>query len=350
MPGYIGLRQLTEDERNELTKCAQSRTLPSGEVFRARLILALAEEKSYSTIERELSTSRPTIARWKGRFEQHGMEGLDSRHKGSSPRSVTPAVQARVLKRTMQKPGDGSTHWSCRKMAAATGLSKSTVQRIWSQARVKPHRLDRYMASDDPLFEEKAADIIGLYMNPPQHAAVFCVDEKTAIQALNRLDPVLPLSPGRAEKHGFEYYRHGTLSLYAALDVNTGQVMGKTAPRHTSADFIGFLTHIVEKTPAAKEIHIILDNLSAHKTKAVREFLDDNPRVKFHFTPTYSSWINQVEIWFAKIERDVIARGVFTSVADLSRKLMKYIRAYGKTAKPFRWTYTDTSRRIVGTT
>ena len=349
MPGYIGLRQLTEDERDELMKCAQSRTLPSGEVFRARLILALAEGKSYSTVEQELSTSRPTIARWKARFEQHGIAGLDARHKGSSPRSVTPSVQARVLKKTMQKPDDGSTHWSCRKMAAATGLSKSTVQRIWSQARVKPHRLERYMASDDPLFEEKAADIIGLYMNPPQHAAVFCVDEKTAIQALDRLDPVLPLSPGRAEKHGFEYYRHGTLSLYAALDVNTGQVMGKTAPRHTSADFIGFLTHIFEKTPAAKEIHIILDNLSAHKTKAVQEFLDKNPRVKFHFTPTYSSWLNQVEIWFAKIERDVIARGVFTSIADLSRKLMKYIRAYAKTAKPFRWTYTDTSRRILGT-
>ena len=349
MPGYIGLRQLTEDERDELTKCAQSRTLPSGEVFRARLVLALAEGKSYSTVEQELSTSRPTIARWKARFEQHGMAGLDARHKGSSPRSVTPTVQARVLKKTMQTPDDGSTHWSCRKMAAATGLSKSTVQRIWSQARVKPHRLERYMASDDPLFEEKAADIIGLYMNPPQHAAVFCVDEKTAIQALDRLDPVLPLSPGRAEKHGFEYYRHGTLSLYAALEVNTGQVMGKTAPRHTSADFIGFLTDIVQKTPAAKEIHIILDNLSAHKTKAVQEFLDNHPRVRFHFTPTYSSWLNQVEIWFAKIERDVIARGVFTSVADLSRKLTRYIRAYAKTAKPFRWTYTDTSRRILET-
>src|SRR5687767_4511155 len=205
------------------------------------------------------------------------------------------------------------------------------------------------MASDDPDFETKAADVIGLYMNPPQHAAVFCVDEKTAIQALDRLDPVLPLSPGRAEKHGFEYYRHGTLSLYAALDIKTGQVLGKTAARHTSADFVSFLAHILDKTAAHKEIHIVLDNLSAHKTKAVSEFLEQNPRVKFHFTPTYSSWLNQVEIWFAKIERDVIARGVFTSVADLSRKLMKYIRVYAKSAKPFRWTYTDPSRRIPGT-
>ena len=349
MSGYVGLRELTEHEREELARWAQSRTLPAGDVFRARLVLALAEGRSYSQIEAELGTSRPTIARWKARFEKLGIPGLEAQHKGSQPRTATPATQAWVLRKTKQKPEDGSTHWSCRKMAAATGLSKSTVQRIWVQSRLKPHRLDRYMASNDPHFEEKAADIIGLYMNPPQHAAVFCVDEKTAIQALDRLDPVLPLSPGRAEKHGFEYHRHGTLSLYAALDVTTGHVLGKTAARHTSADFIDFLTHIVDKTPRQKEIHIVLDNLSAHKTRAVKEFLDQNPRVKFHFTPTYSSWLNQVEIWFAKIERDVIARGVFTSVADLSRKLMKYIRAYAKSAKPFRWTYTDASRRMRGT-
>ena len=183
-------------------------------------------------------------------------------------------------------------------------------------------------------------------MNPPQHAAVFCVDEKTAIQALDRLDPVLPLSPGRAERHGFEYYRHGTLSLYAALDVKTGRVEGKTTRRHTSADFLAFLTELVQKANWAQEIHIVLDNLSAHKTKAVQDFLNANPKVRFHFTPTYSSWLNQVEIWFAKIQRDVIARGVFTSVADLARKLRKYIRAHAKTAKPFRWTYTDPSRRM----
>jgi transposase len=349
MAGYVGLRKLTDEERAELNRWAQSRTLPAGDVFRARLVLALAEGQSYSEIEASLGTSRPTIARWKARFEELGIPGLDPQHKGSKPRTATPATQARVLRKTTQKPEDGSTHWSCRKMAAALGLSKSTVHRIWTQARVKPHRLERYMASNDPQFEEKAADIIALYMNPPQHAAVFCVDEKTAIQALDRLDPVLPLSPGRAEKHGFEYYRHGTLSLYAALDVTTGQVLGKTAPRHTSAEFISFLNHIVGKTPAAKEIHIVLDNLSAHKTAAVKEFLDNNPRVKFHFTPTYSSWLNQVEIWFAKIERNVIARGVFTSVADLSRKLMKYIRLYAKSAKPFRWTYSDPKRRIRAT-
>ena len=338
--------ELTEQEREELKRWSTSRTLAAGDVFKAKLILALADGVSYSRIEAELRTSRPTIARWKARFEEGRIAGLEGRHKGSRPRAATPAMQARVLKKTQQKPPDGSTHWSCRKMAVETGLSPATVHRIWSKTRLKPHRLDRYMASNDPAFEEKAADIIGLYLDPPQHAAVFCVDEKTAIQALDRLDPVLPLSPGRAERHGFEYYRHGTLSLYAALDVKTGAVHGKTARRHTSADFVAFLNEIVKKTPEGKDVHIVLDNLSAHKTQAVRDFLEDHPKIQFHFTPTYSSWLNQVELWFAKIQRDVIARGVFTSVTDLSRKLMKYIRAYAKTARPFRWTYADPSRRI----
>src|SRR5579859_3618112 len=272
---------LTEEQRIELTGWAQSRTLPAGDVFRARLILALAEGRSYGQIMATLQTTAPAISRWKQRFEEQGMPGLEPRHKGSQPRVANAAVQARIARKTQQKPPDGSTHWSCRKMAEALGVSKSTVQRVWAQARLKPHRLDRYMASNDPLFERKATDIIGLYMNPPQHAAVFCVDEKTAIQALDRLDPVLPLSPGRAERHGFEYYRHGTLSLYAALDVKTGQVEGRTAARHTSADFVQFLSRLLRRTRWAGEIHVILDNLSAHKTRAVEKFLEVNPKVKF---------------------------------------------------------------------
>src|ERR1700690_4611802 len=340
------LLKLTREQRQELRRWAQSRTLPAGDVFRARLILALGDGTSYREIAKTLKTSGPTIARWKMRFEQEGMAGLEGRHQGSQPRSATPAVQARVIRRVQQKPGDGSTHWSCRKLASQLGLSKSTVQRILAQAQLQPHRLQRYMASHDPDFEAKAADIIALYLHPPQHAAVFCVDEKTAIQALDRLDPVLPLSPGRAERHGFEYYRHGTLSLYAALDVKTGKVHGKTAARHTSRDFVGFLKEVVALCPPDRQIHIILDNLSAHKTALVREFLEQNPHVRFHFTPTYSSWLNQVELWFAKIQRDVISRGVFTSVADLARKLHKYIGAYANPARPFRWTYTDPKRRI----
>ncbi len=342
-----GLFQVSAEQREELQAWAKSRSLPAGAVFRARIILALADGLTYRQIEQKLGASAPTVSKWKRRFEHVGMEGLQGRHQGSKPRRATPAVQSRVIRRAQQKPTDGSTHWSCRRLAAALGVSKSTVQRILTQSRLRPHRLDRYMASNDPDFESKAADIIGLYMNPPQHAAVFCVDEKTAIQALDRLDPVLPLSPGRAERHGFEYYRHGTLSLYAALNVKSGAVEGRTARRHTSAEFVKFLAALVSKAKWAREIHIVLDNLSAHKTAAVEDFLAEHPKVRFHFTPTYSSWLNQVELWFAKIERDVIARGVFTSVGDLRRKIMHYIRAYAERARPIRWTYTDPKRRIT---
>jgi len=337
---------LTSAQRSELSSIAQSRSLPAGYVFRAKLILMLAEGASFSAIKRKLQTSAPTIIRWKRRFLQSGLDGLDTYHPGQKATVLTPALRARVLSATRKKPSDGSTHGSCRKLAKTLGVSKDAVYRVWKEAGLKPHRLERYLASDDPEFERKAADILGLYLNPPQHAAVFCVDEKTAIQALDRLDPVLPLSPGRAERHGFEYYRHGTLSLYAALDTKTGRVHGRTAARHTSRDFVAFLEEVVSLCPPRQQMHIILDNLSAHKTRHVRDFLQRHPRVQFHFTPTYASWLNQVEIWFAKIEREVIARGIFTSVHDLARKLRRYINAYSANARPIQWKYSDPSRRL----
>lgn len=338
---------MTKEEHEELRQVSLSRSLPAGDVFRARLILMLAEGRSYAEIQERLETTAPTIALWKSRFEKERMDGLTLiRHPGKRPTVVTPRLQAKVLEATRRKPADGSTHWSCRKLADHLHVSKDAVHRIWRTAGIRPHRLERYMASDDPDFEKKAADIIGLYLNPPAHAAVFCVDEKSAIQALDRLDPVLPMSPGRAERHGFEYYRHGTLSLYAALDVKTGRVHGRTAARHTSDEFVAFLDDVVTLCPPRQEIHLIADNLSAHKTAQVATFLQAHPQVQLHFTPTYSSWLNQVEIWFARIEREVIARGVFTSVQDLSRKLMRYIRAYSKSARPFRWKYTDLHKRI----
>lgn len=206
--------------------------------------------------------------------------------------------------------------------------------------------MEGYMYSNDPEFESKAADVIGLYLNPPQHAAVFSIDEKSAIQALDRKDPVLPLSPGRVERHGFEYYRHGTLSLYAAFDIKNGKIHGKTTERHTSQEFLSFIQDVQSTQPPGKEIHIILDNLSAHKTKAVKEFLMANPNLHFHFTPTYSSWLNQVELWFSKIERDLIHRGVFTSKRDLARKIMKYIKEYNKFPKVVKWKYSNPKNRI----
>lgn len=337
---------MTVEQRNELRSIVQSRSLPAGYVFRAKLILLLSEGEPFSVIRQRLGTTTPTILRWKERFLAAGLDGLDTTHPGQKPFKLTPVLRAKVLAATRKKPRDGSTQWSCRKLAAELGISKDLVHRIWQEAGVKPHRVERYMASNDPDFEAKAADIIGLYLNPPQHAAVFCVDEKTAIQALDRLDPVLPLSPGRAERHGFEYYRHGTLSLYGALDTKTGKVHGKTAARHTSKDFVAFLGDVAQQCPSTQDIHIILDNLSAHKTKLVDAFLAAHPRVRLHFTPTYSSWLNQVEIWFSRIERDVIARGVFTSVSDLARKLRRYINAYSANAKPIKWKYSDPSRHI----
>src|SRR6478672_4836120 len=319
MPNAINL---TKTESRELTKQASSRTGRAEDARRARLVLLLAEGHTWDEICERVPCSRGFINSWSKRFAAERVAGLYSRHRGQDATVLTPRLEARILEWTLKrKPADGSTQWSTRKLGAAMGVSHMMVSRVWTKHALKPHRVDGYLASNDPEFETKAADVIGLYLNPPAHAAVFCVDEKTAIQALDRKDPVLPLSPGRAERHGFEYYRHGTLSLYAALNVKTGAVQGKTAKRHTSAEFVCFLEEVIQKARWAKEIHIVLDNLSAHKTEAVREFLTEHPKVRFHFTPTYSSWLNQVEIWFSKIQRDVIDRGVLTSIADLARKI-----------------------------
>lgn len=338
--------QLSASDRQELERRVRTQTLRADDARRARLLLSLAAGESYRDIQATLGCSSAYISRWKERFEAEGLAGLYGRHQGRQATVVTPALEARILAKTRQRPPDGSTHWSTRKLAKVLGIRHQIVAQVWSRAGLKPHRLARYMASDDPKFEAKAADIIGLYLHPPQHAAVFCVDEKTAIQALDRLDPVLPLSPGRLERHGFEYYRHGTLSLYAALNTKTGTVLGRTAERHTSEEFVAFLGDLVAGQPAGQEIHVILDNLSAHKTPRVQQFLADYPQVHLHFTPTYSSWLNQVELWFSKIERDVIARGVFTSVKDLAKKLMRYIRHYNRDPKPIKWKYSDPSHRM----
>jgi len=339
---------LKQGERQELNQWVRGQSRDAAQARRPRLILLLADGERYGLIRDKLDCDTNFIARWKSRFVGQGLAGLYSRHCGKAPSPGSERQAARILKWTTQrKPADGSTHWSSRKLSLELGdVSHTTIARVWAKHGIKPHRLERYMASNDADFESKAADIIGLYLNPPQHAAIFSVDEKTAIQALDRKDPILPLSPGRAERHGFEYFRHGTLSLYAAFNTRTGEVLGKTARRHTSAEFVAFLTDIVASQPSQKEIHVIADNLSAHKTDAVKNFLADHPYVHMHFTPTYSSWLNQVELWFAKIQRDVIARGVFTSVKDLEKKLMRYIRLYNKAPKTVKWRYFNPDRRI----
>jgi transposase len=338
---------LTIEQRTELDTRSRSRRGRADAARRARVILLLADGDSYASITDKTGCSSRTIALWKRRFDTEGIAGLAARHRGSKPTVLTPALQARILAWTRRTPPHGATHWSTRSLGRKLGVQHTIVARAWRDAGLQPHRLERYMRSTDPDFETKATDVIGLYLDPPQHAVVLCVDEKTAIQALDRIDPVLPLSPGRAERHGFEYYRHGTLSLYAALNTHTGEVLGSAVPRHTSDEFVAFLQSVVAAQPRRRAIHIIVDNLSAHKTQQVRTFLVTHPSVRLHYTPTYSSWLNQVELWFSKIERDVIARGIFTSVTDLRRKLMRYIKHYNKTAKPFRWSYADPTRRIA---
>ena len=340
---------LSRREREELEVRLRSRIGRAADARRARLIVMLADGETFSTIQETLGCSATYITRWKKRFLQDRFAGLHARHRGRLATALTPRTEARILAATKDEPKDGSTHWSTRKLAKHLGVSHSLVHRVWARAGIKPHRIKRYMLSDDPDFEKKAADVIGLYINPPQHAAVFSLDEKTQIQALDRLDPVLPLSPGRLERHGFEYYRHGTLSLYAALNTRTGKVIAQPVTRHSSEEFIAFLGQIMATQPRGKEIHIVLDNLSAHKARRVEQFLADHKNVHLHFTPTYSSWLNQVEIWFSKIERDVIARGVFTSVNDLARKLMRYIRHYNRAPKRIKWNYTNISHRIRAT-
>ncbi len=289
--------KLSKEEHVELSQRAASQAGRPDDARRARLILLLDGGETWAQIRSKLSCSDAFIDRWSKRFRQERLAGLFSRHSGQEPSTLTPALEA--------------------------------------------------MTSDDPDFEKTAADIIGLYLHPLQHAAVFCVDEKTASQALDRLDPVLPLAPGRAERHGFEYYRHGAVSLYAAFNTKAGEVLGKTAARHTSAEFVAFLTDIVVNQPRGKEIHVIADNPSAHKTLQVKDFLTAHNNVHLHFTPTYSSWLSQVELGFSRIERDLIAGGVFTSVSDLKRKLMRYIRHYNKAPKAVKWKYFDPTRRIT---
>jgi transposase len=312
-------------------------------------VLLWAQGERRVDVRSKLACNDAFVTRWTSAYDAQGLAGLVSLHPGRAPVRSVAKLEARVLDRTLkQLPRDGSTHWSSRKLAAELGdVSFSAVQRIWRKHGVRPHRLDTHMVSNDPDFETKAADVIGLYLNPPVHAAVFCVDEKTAIQALDRKDRMLPLSPGRAESHGFEYKRNGTLSLFAALNTATGEVLGKTAPRHTSEQFVTFLEDVVASQPRRRAIHVICDNVSSHKTDLVEAFLIKHRRVHIHYTPTYSSWLNQVENWFARIQRDVITRGVFTSIKDLDKKLMRYIRQYNKDPKPLKWKFADPTKRIT---
>lgn len=341
--------ELSEQGRAELQSLMRKQTGNAALARRARCVWLCATGHRRVDIRRALGCDDGFVSRWSAAYAAQGLAGLTSHHPGRAPTRPVAKFEARVLERTLKSlPRDGSTHWSSRKLAAELGdLSFSAVQRIWRKHGVRPHRLDTHMVSNDVDFEAKAAEVIGLYLEPPEHAVVFCVDEKTAIQALDRKDRQLPLSPGRAQSHGFEYKRNGTLSLFAALNTLTGAVVGRTAERHTSEQFVGFLESIVADHDEDQQIHVICDNVSSHKTDLVQTWLLFTPNVHIHYTPTYSSWLNQVEIWFAKIQRDVIARGIFPSTKDLDKKIMRYIREHNKNPKPIRWKYDNPKRRIT---
>ena len=336
----------TRVECMELERRAASRTGRAEDARRVRLTLLLSEGNTWDEACERVPCSRRFVASWTKRFEEQRLAGLYSRHLDQVATVPTPQLEARILEATRRGPKDGTTHWSTRRLGEHLGVSHMMVARVWRKHGLKPHRLERYMGSNDPDFEKKAVDVIGLYLPPPAPAAIICVDEKTHIQALDRRDPVLPLSPGRLERHGFEYYRQGTLSLYAALNTQTDEALSRTASRHTSAEFVAFLTDIVLNQPRGQEIHVIADNLSSHKTDQVKAFLAEHPNVQLHFTPTYSSWLKQVELWLGRIECDVIARGVFTSVTDLRKKFMRYIRRYNKAPRTVKSKYSDTSKHL----
>lgn len=336
---------LSSQDRRTLEAMARSGTVEARLARRARTILLLASGASVRRTARQVGLAPRMVQHWKRRFLAQGLSGLRDAPRPGRPKVIPVSTEARILAETQRRPPAPLTHWSSRVMAKRHGVSQSFVSRLWRRHGLRPHQRGYYVASPDPDFEAKAATILGLYLNPPAHSVVLCLDEKSHIQALDRLQPTLPLRPGQRERHSFEYLRRGTLSLYAALEVSSGRVRGKCVPRHNATEFIRFLEEAT-RGYRRQEIHIIVDNLSAHKTPAVQAWLARHPRVRMHYTPTYSSWLNQVELWFSKLERDCIARGIFSSTFDLKRKLLAYIERHNAEAKPFLWTYRNPKRRI----
>ena len=334
---------LSEPERKQLEALARSRSLPKGLVDRGQIVLWAADGMTNKEIAARLGLSARTAGKWRGRYVEHGLQGLHDELRAGRPRSIDDEKIATLLTTTLTRKPEGETHWSCRTMAAEVGVSKSTVQRIWSTARLKPHRYDYFKLSTDPFFVEKVRDIVGLYLNPPTHAIVLCVDEKTQCQALERTQPILPLGLGYLEGYTHDYKRHGTTNLFAALDVATGAVITQCKPRHRHEEFLQFLRHIDANVPPDLDVHIVMDNLATHKHPRVRLWLAKRPRYHVHFTPTYSSWLNQVEIWFSLISRKAIRRGSFRSTKELISKIDEFVQKHNGSCQPFVWTATADS-------
>jgi len=307
---------------------------------RARVVLACAEGLDNKAVARKLRCSLGMVGKWRARFLKTRLEGLYDEPRPGAPRQVSDAQVEQVVIQTLESTPGGETHWSTRGLAKATGLSRMTISRIWHAFGLQPHRSDTFKLSPDPLLIDKVRDIVGLYMNPPDHALVLCVDEKTQIQALERTQPLLPMRPGQLERRTHDYRRHGTTSLFAALELKTNQVIAQLKRRHRSLEFRQFLDVIEEQVPAGLEVHIIMDNYGTHKTALIRKWFAQRPRFHVHYTPTYGSWINLVERWFAELTNKRIRRGVFRSVKQLEAAIREYIDVHNEDPKPFVWTKT----------
>lgn len=334
---------LSKDERLQLESIAGSRSLPHGLVVRAQIVLMAAEGKSNTAIAERVRLTRPTVGIWRQRYLEHGIQGLHDELKPGRPRTVSEEKVALLVRKTLNtKPKDG-THWTVRTIGREARLSRATVHRIWTAFGLQPDRQKHFKLSSDPFFVEKVRDIVGLYLSPPENAVVLCVDEKSQIQALDRTQPMLPLGLGYVEGVTHDYVRHGTTTLFAALDIASGDVVAQCKRRHRHQEFLQFLKHVDQHVPEQLEVHLIIDNYATHKHAAVKRWLALHQRWHTHYTPTYASWLNQVEIWFNLITQRAIRRGTFSSVKELITKIDDYVKQYNKHRRPFIWTATADS-------
>jgi transposase len=328
---------LSEEEREVLERWARRPKSAQALALRCRIVLAAADGEQSQEIAARLGCSAQTVGRWRGRFAKRGIDGLHDEPRPGQPRKTPDAEIERVIVKTLEEQPADATHWSTRSMAEATGLNQTAISRIWRAFGLKPHRSEHFKLSPDPQFVEKVRDIVGLYLNPPEAAVVLCVDEKSQIQALERSSPILPLMPGVPERQPHDYLRNGTTNLYAALDLASGKVISEMTPRHRAEEFRRFLNLIERSVPAGLQVHVVLDNSSTHKTPQIQRWLQRHPRFTLHFTPTYSSWLNLVERWFAELTTKWIKRGSHRSVRDLTASIRTWIANWNDDPKPYVW-------------
>lgn len=329
---------LTSDERDQLQQWARRPKSSQRLALRARIVLGCADGLENRQVARQLRVTDQTVCKWRERFRRARLEGLADEPRPGTPRKITDDQVEALITRTLESQPAQGTHWSTRRMAEATGMSQSAVSRIWRAFSLQPHRVETFKLSSDPFFIQKVRDIVGLYLNPPQHALVLCVDEKGQIQALDRTRPILPLSPGVPARQTHDYIRNGTTSLFAALDIATGKVIGSLHRRQRHQEFLRFLEHIDEIVPEVLDIHLVMDNYGTHKMPKVQRWFARRPRYHLHFTPTSASWLNQVERFFGLLTDRRIRRGTFGSVRELETAIRDYLAHHNDTAKPFIWT------------